>query len=576
MRRWELALADLDQAVRLKADFAEAYHNRGIALAALKQFDAALASYDQAIALKPEQPASHFARGIALNCLNRSPEALASLERALQLAPDFAEGYIERGTTLKRLGRQDLAVASYERASALKPDHDWLQGLCVHERLYLCDWSNLSAEIASLSVKVERGAKAVTPFHLLTLIDSPLLQRRAAQTYAEHKCPSQLAPPLIRRRPQGERIRIGYFSADFFNHATAYLMAQVFERHDRARFHVVGFSFGPEVRDEMSKRLSSAFDELANVHTRSDRDVAELSRERQIDIAVDLKGFTSHSRPEIFAHRAAPIQVSYQGYPGTAGASYIDYIVADRTVIPEQSREHFTERVAYLPDSYFANGVDLAFRQTMHSRSELGLPSSGFVFCCFNNAYKIMPVTFDSWMRVLRQVPGSVLWLLQDGEDAARTLRNEARSRGVDEKRLIFAARTTVSEHLPRHRVADLFLDTLPCNAHTTAFDALSMGLPVLTRAGHSFASRVAASLLNAVGLPELITHDEEHYESLAVALANDPERLAGIRAELQNRRLTAPLFKPQLLTQRLEQAYTLMYQRYRQNLPPQDLEIPA
>jgi predicted O-linked N-acetylglucosamine transferase (SPINDLY family) len=352
-----------------------------------------------------------------------------------------------------------------------------------------------------------------------------------------------------------DKIRLGYYSADFHSHATAYLAAELFERHDRERFEVVAFSFGPSrPEDPMQRRLRGAFDEFLEVDRLSDAEVVRLSREREIDIAVDLKGFTQNERHRIFAYRAAPVQVNYLGYPGTLGAPYMDYLVADPILIPEMSREHYAEKIAYLPHSYQPNDRHRPIAERVFTRAELGLPEAGFVFCCFNNAYKITPETFDSWMRILQRVEGSVLWLLAGSEN----LRREAQARGVSGRRLVFAGRMDLPEHLARLRLADLFLDTLPYNAHTTASDALWAGLPVLTCLGESFAGRVAASLLNAVGLPELITHSREQYE----ALACDPRRLGELRARLAENRSRAPLFDTALFTRHLEDAYLQMYRR--------------
>ena len=346
-------------------------------------------------------------------------------------------------------------------------------------------------------------------------------------------------------------------------------MAELFERHDRSVCELIAFSFGPDTNDEMRKRLVAAFDKFINVRTHSDKDVALLSRSLGIDIAVDLKGYTRQSRPGIFSFRAAPLQVNYLGYPGTMGAEFIDYLIADATLIPEANQQHYSEKIAYLPNSYQVNDAKRPISDKAFTRKELGLPQTGFVFCCFNNNYKITPGTLDGWMRILKQVEGSVLWLLEDNPKAASNLIKEAAHRGVGAERLIFAPRMPLAEHLARHRLADLFIDTLPCNAHTTASDALWAGLPVLTCVGEAFASRVAASLLNGVQLPELITSTQSAYEARAIELATNPESLRHVKQELANHRLTTPLFDTQLFARHLEAAYTAMYERYQADLPP-------
>jgi predicted O-linked N-acetylglucosamine transferase (SPINDLY family) len=395
------------------------------------------------------------------------------------------------------------------------------------------------------------------------------LQRKAAEIWASDNYPANFVLGSIPKRTRREKIRLGYFSADFHNHATSYLMAELFEYHDKDRFELVALSFGPDLQDQMQQRISAAFDKFIDVRKQSDKDVALLSRNLGIDIAIDLKGFTQDSRVGIFAFEAAPIQVNYLGYPGTMGASYFDYLVADKTLIPEGSQIHYSEKIVYLPNSYQVNDTQRRIADKVFAREELDLPDSGFVFCCFNNNYKITPHTFESWMRILRRVDGSVLWLLEDNPTASTNLRKEAQRRDVNPNRLVFAKRIPLPEHLARHCAADLFVDTLPCNAHTTASDALWAGLPVLTCMGEAFASRVAASLLNAIGLPELITSRQEDYEALAVELATNPERLKSVKAKLEQNRLTTPLFDTKLFTRHIEDAYTQMIERYRADLAP-------
>jgi predicted O-linked N-acetylglucosamine transferase (SPINDLY family) len=367
---------------------------------------------------------------------------------------------------------------------------------------------------------------------------------------------------------------VGYFSADFFEHATSFLMAEMFEKHDKTRFELMAFSFGPPTQDEMHKRLTRAFDTFVDVRDQSDDRIAVLAKEMEIDIAVDLKGYTAGSRPGIFARRAAPIQVNYLGYPGTMGADFMDYLLADPTLIPISEQVHYTEKIAYLPDTYQPNDTRRRISGRQFTRTEAGLPDVGFVFCCFNNSFKIMPDTFECWMRILRQVEGGVLWLLEDNSAAAENLKREATSRGIDPNRLVFAKRVAPDEHLARHRLADLFLDTLPCNAHTTASDALWSGLPVLTQLGQTFAGRVAASLLTAIDLPELITANSTDYETLAVQLASDPSNLARIRQKLAQNRSSKPLFDIERFTRNIEAAYSGMIKRHRAGLHPDHLYV--
>jgi len=371
------------------------------------------------------------------------------------------------------------------------------------------------------------------------------------------------------------RIRLGYFSADLYHHATANLMAGLFEQHDRSCFEVIAFSFGPSKADAMRRRLEGAFDQFHDVGYLSDSGIAELATRIGIDIAIDLKGFTQHARSGIFAQRVAPLQVNYLGYPGTMAADYIDYLIADQDVIPSGHTAHYREKIVWLPHCYQVNDDRRALADDTFNRRGAGLPEQGFVFCCFNNNWKITPAVFSLWMQLLQRVPGSVLWLLEDTPLAAANLRRAAAAHGIAAGRLVFAPRMSLDQHLARHRVADLFLDTLPYNAHTTASDALWAGLPVITRQGETFASRVAASLLKAVGLPELITASADAYLALALELANDAPRLAALHQKLADNRLVQPLFDTRLFARHIEAGYTAMWQRYQAGLPPDHITVP-
>jgi protein O-GlcNAc transferase len=572
--RLEDALASYERALAIKPQYPEAHGNRGNVLRELKRFDEALTSYGRALAIEPDNAEVHNNRGIVLQELERTAEALKSYERALEIKPNDAEVYGNLGNALVRLRRWPEALNSYGRALEIKPDQKWLHGNWLHAKMQLCEWRDLDSHVKRLLGEVEQAQRAVLPFHALALTDSLALQQQAARTRVNDSSSLNLLLPAIAKRQRQGKIRLGYYSADYHNHATAYLTAGLFEQHDRSRFELIAFSFGLPQHDDMRRRLTAAFDRFVDVRRTSDQEVAQLSRELLIDIAVDLKGFTEDARMGIFSHRAAPVQVSYLGYPGTMGATYIDYLIADLTLIPPESRQHYTEKIAYLPHSYQANDRERPIGDRNFTREELGLPPTGFVFCCFNNAYKITPDTFDVWMRIMKRVEGSVLWLLADSERVAVNLRREAEVRGVRGARLVFAPRMPLAEHLARQRAADLFLDTYPYNAHTTASDALWAGLPVLTRSGESFAARVAASLLRAAGLPELITTTPEEYEALATELAADPSRLVQLTAKLRRTRLAVPLFDTELFTRHLEDAYAQMYERSIRGLNPEHLYV--
>jgi predicted O-linked N-acetylglucosamine transferase (SPINDLY family) len=555
------ALADYDRAIALNPSSAEAHNNRGVVLRELKRPAEALQSYERAISIKPDFAQAHSNRGAVLGDLGRHAEALQCQDRAIAIRPEFTDAWIRRGVTQRDLGRHPESLGSLTRAMQIDPAFSWLEGLWLHGKMRLYDWKDFPENAARLARRVEAGERATLPFPFIALPGSPALQRTCAETWARSRLQPKRSFPAIPERGARDRLRVGYFSANFQEHAVAYLVADLLEQHDRSSVEVTAFSFGPDTGDATRKRIESAADRFVDVRDRSDEDVARLARELEIDIAVDLMGFTEDGRTGIFALRAAPVQVSYLGYPGTMGAEFIDYLIADDVVVPEAEEGFYAEKVIRLPGSYQVNG-HRAISDRIFTREEQGLPSSGFVFCCFNNNYKITPSTFDGWMRILGRVDGSVLWVLGDNGTAERNLQSEAEKRGIASSRLVFANRLPLAEYIARYRLADLFLDTLPYNGHSTTSDALWSGLPVLTCVGKTFAGRVGASLLQAIDLPDLITQTPTQYEDLAVALATEPDRLRDIRRRLEANRLTTPLFDAQRFTRNLEAAYRRMVAR--------------
>nr|AAR38497.1 TPR repeat protein [uncultured marine bacterium 583] len=561
------------KALAIKPDYAEAHYNLGNALKNLGQLDAAVECYKKALAIKPDYADACNNLGNALKNLGQLDAAVKCYEKAVAIKPDYAEAYHNNGSVMRRLKRQDEALASYESAIAIKPNLDFILGDLLSTKMSLCIWDDLAHRINELTKKINNGEKVISPFALLALIDDPEVQKKTAEIYANEKFPQSHVLSKIGRYPKHKKIRIGYFSADFRNHPVSHLTAELYEIHDRNQFEIYAFSFGPDTEDEMNLRIKAGVDHFHDVRTMSHKDVAILSRSVEIDIAVDLGGFNQDSRTEIFAMSAAPIQISYIGYAGTMGANYYDYLVADQTIIPEKNQKYCSEKIAYLP-SYQVNDSKQSPPGTIFTRKDLGLPETGFVFCCFNNTYKITPTTFDGWGRILEQVDGSVLLIYADNELAEINLTKEIVLRGINPSRLIFGKRLPKPEYLARYRVADLFLDTLPYNAGTTASDALRMGLPVLTCMGKSFASREAASVINAFNLPELITTTQEQYESLAIELATKPEKLIIIKDKLVNNLPTAPLYDTPLFTRHLESAYLTMYEKYQQGLDPDHIYV--
>ena len=570
------ALASYERATVLRPGWVLAWHNRGHVLRDLRRLPEALACYDRVLALDPRHAEAHNSRGVALLGLKQPAEALASLAQALQLQPDLAQAWVHRGVALQALGRLDEAAQAYGQALSLDPSSPALRGTWLNTRLRLCDWQDLPAQLDLLAHDLAAGRDAAPPFSALALFDDPELHRQAALAHARARLPAQpsLGPEPPRAALGTRRIRVGYYSANFHHHAMMCLIAEMLEAHDRSRFELHAYSFGPDRPDAVRRRVVRAMDHFTDVRSLADADVARLSRRAGIDIAVDLMGYTHDARPGILAEGCAPVQVAYMGYPGTLAVPHIHYVVADAVLLPDDQQALYSEKRVAMPHSYMANDSGRVIADRAFSRLELGLPDSGFVFACFNNPYKILPATFDVWMRILQRVPGSVLWLLQDHPMTAINLRREAQARGVDGSRLVFAQRLRTDEHLARHRAADLFLDTWPYNAHTTASDALWAGLPLLTCPGRSFASRVAASLLSTLGLPELVAASPADYEARAVDFGLHPQRLQAVRQALQTRRAQSPLFDGRVFAHHLGQAFEAMLARHHAGLPPAAMAV--
>ena len=569
----DAAVKNFEQALAIKPDYAEAHNNLGNAFKSLGQLGAAVKSYAESLDIEPDHADAHNNLGNTLRELGRLDAAVKSCQKALLIKPDFADAHYNLGITFRQLKQLDKALASYERAISLDPSIDFALGVLLNTKMHLSLWDDLTKNLNELTKKINNGEKIIIPFDFLALIDDPEVQRKNTEIYANEKYPQSDVLPKIERYPEHKKIRIGYFSADFGNHPVAHLTAELYEMHDRNQFEIHAFSFSLDTEDEMHLRIKAGVDHFHDVLTMPHQDVAMLARSVELDIAVDLGGYTQDCRTEIFAMSAAPIQISYIGYLGTMGANYYDYLVADQTIIPEKNQQYYSEKIAYLPN-YQVNDSKQSLPETVFTRKDLELPETGFVFCCFNNTFKFTPTTFDGWGRILEQVDGSVLIIYAANESAKANLTKEIVLRGIDSSRLIFGKHLPKAEYLARYRVADLFLDTLPYNAGTTASDALRMGLPVLTCMGDSFASRVAASLLHAINLPELITTTQEQYESLAIELATNPEKLKTIKDKLVNNLSTAPLYDTPLFTRHLESAYLTMYDRYQQGLEPDHIYV--
>lgn len=564
------AIAACRAALEFHPDHADSWYRLANLLREARQFGEAVDAYLKLLAIEPEHAPALAQLGRVLMEMEHHEEAARTLRLAVRLAPTNGLAHCDLGVTLSAAGKTDEAIVALAHATETMPNHYGLWGRLLAMQGYLCDWESRQV-LPMLPVQTELS---IIPFDALPFEDEPLRQMQRSQVYVgERHRPVQ--PPFVARPPRaGGKIRIGYLSADFYEHATLCLMSGLLRAHDRSRFEIHVYDFSPRAGGVARARMGDQVDSFVQVRDMTDRQIVDLVRSHDLDIAVDLKGHTKDARVQIFAERVAPIQINYLGYPGTMGLEAMDYILADPIVVPAGSEGFYNEKILRLPHSYQPNDDHRTIIDSSEDRAALGLPEGGFVFCCFNQGYKITPREFDIWMRLLREVDGSVLWLVHGGDKAAENLRKEAVRRGVDPDRLVFAPKRPHSEHLGRHRHADLFLDTFAVNAHTTASDALWGGLPVLTLAGRQFAARVAASVVTAVGLPELVVESEQAYYETARDLARSPDRMAEITARLAANRRTEPLFDTIGYTRQIEAAYAAVHERRLQGLAPDHVQI--
>jgi predicted O-linked N-acetylglucosamine transferase (SPINDLY family) len=570
------ALIFLNQCLEFTPDNPLLHFNIAKAFSSLQRESDAIQHHLKAVELDPVNQDAWLNYGRSLDNLRQREDALDCYERAIALKPDLMEAWFNKGKICGELKRYEEALHAYITAYQLRPSEPFLLGIILHYKMLICDWQDLEGLCLKVQQDIRNHEKVVEPFGFQGISRSESDLLLAAKLFVETRFPATKTTS-IRAIESGERkIRIAYLCGEFRDQATSVLMAGVYESHDHQRFDVYALDNGWNDGGKLRPRMEKAFKEIINISHMTDQLVIQLIQDLKIDILVNLNGYFGEARQNIFAHHVAPIQVNYLGFPGTLGAEYMDYIIADSFVIPPESRQFYVEKVAYLPNTYQANDSKRVIADQKLTRKELGLPESGFIFCSFNNSYKITPETFDGWMRILKAVDASILWLIEDNAPAVRNLKSEALKRGISPDRIIFATRLPLPEHLARHQVANLFLDTLPYNAHTTASDALWAELPVVTCVGDTFPGRVAASLLNAIGLNELITYSQEQYESLAIELATHPQKLQLIKNRLHANRLTKPLFNTALFTKHLEAAYTQMYQRYREHLVPDHIAIEA
>jgi protein O-GlcNAc transferase len=567
------ALADCERALRLQPSLAEARYARWSAMMGLRQFDSVVAEIDASPQGAADDPEIVLLRANAQRQLGRANDAVSCYERALELRPDFADALLSLATLHVAERRYDQAAATFERLLAIAPDYEFARGACLNAKLQIFDWSDFEQSAQRIIADMDGSKKVDLPLTFLSISDDPELQWRCASTHAQ-TLPRTRAPNFPRRAMGHDRIRVAYISADFLEHPMAYLLAGLFEAHDRTRFEVFAVSYRSDPRSPMAERLKAAFEHFIDVSERSDGEIAELIHALEIDIAVDLMGYTAEERPGVLVRRPASLQVSYIGFPATMGAEHMDYIVADPYVTPPASAPYFSEQVVRLPECFQANDSKRISDPRPVTRAEAGLPEDAFIWCAFHASFKINPPLFDVWARLLRAQPNSVLWLISNTALAELNLRREAARRGIEPGRLIFAKREPYPRHLARLALADLCLDTWPFNGGATTSDALWSGVPVVTRSGRAFASRMSGSLLRTVGLSELATESFAEYKQLALSLAADGDALAAVRARLKEGRATGALFDTDRFRRDLESAYVRMWQRHERGEAAESFDV--
>ena len=580
LNQHEEVIQAYEDALKINPNFPDPYNNltvvyrkQGLINNVISSFKMAINSMEKVVAIDPADTDTHNNLGIAYTEINSLDNAVKSFKKAVSINPKFADAYNSLGIVLDRLNQYEDAIKAFEKAFNINPNIDYILGNILNAKMHSCNWNNLSNLFANLKKKVNNNTKIVDPFNLMSWLDDPALQRKATEIRINSEYPKIIEMFDINPYPKHSKIRIGYFSPDFRMHPVGFLTAKLYELHDRQHFEVHAFSFGIDIKDEINNRIKNGVDYFHYVDSLSHEEIVKLTRSLEIDIAIDLTGLTADSRTDIFSMSVAPIQLSYIGYLGTMGADYYDYLIADPVMIPQENQKHYVEKIIYLPSFQVNDSSELPPEITL-SRKDLGLPEKGFVFCCFNNTSKLTPTTFDSWARILNAVEKSVLIIYVNNESAKINLTKEITHRGVDSKRLIFAESISRSKYLARYRVADLFLDTHPYNAGTTASDALRMGLPMIALKGQSYQSRMGASIVNALNLPELITNTPEEYESLAIELASNPDKLKAIKDKLNINLSTAPLYDTKLFTKNLESAFTQIYERHHKGLQPDHIYV--
>ena len=574
LRNFDQAILQYKKAITYKNLYLDAYVNLANLFKETKQFEEAIKNYDLAINLNPKLAEVYNNKGNALKEIRKFEEAIKNYDLAINLNPNFAEAYFNTATALQDIKNFEKAVLYFEKALLLDKEIPFCKGYLLHAKMLCCNWSGLNELYKEIYNDVEKNRYSATPFGYQAICDDESNLQKCAQLYSSKRFPEIKNNLFSKKVSKNKKIKIGYLCGEFREQATSILMTEVWEKHNKEDFEIIAFDSGWDDKSLRRNRIINAFDKFIDISKVSDLDAAKIIYKEQIDILINLNGFFGTGRPVVFSYRPAGIQINYLGFPGTIGSKYIDYILCDQTVVPPESKKFYNEKIIYLPDSYQANDTKRNISDKKFLREELSLPKESFVFCCFNNNYKITPNMFDVWARLLKKIDNSVLWLIDGNSEATENLKKEAKIRNIDVCRLIFAKRMKLEDHLARHKNADLFLDTLPYNAHTTASDSLWAGLPVLTCLGKAFPGRVAASLLRSLDLPELITYSENEYISKAEELALNPEKLTLIKNKLDTNKFSQPLFNTELFCRNLESAFKIIFEKYSLGLETEDIRL--
>ena len=574
LRNFDQAILQYKKAITYKNLYLDAYVNLANLFKETKQFEEAIKNYDLAINLNPKLAEVYNNKGNALKEIRKFEEAIKNYDLAINLNPNFAEAYFNTATALQDIKNFEKAVLYFEKALLLDKEIPFCKGYLLHAKMLCCNWSGLNELYKEIYNDVEKNRYSATPFGYQAICDDESNLQKCAQLYSSKRFPEIKNNLFSKKVSKNKKIKIGYLCGEFREQATSILMTEVWEKHNKEDFEIIAFDSGWDDKSLRRNRIINAFDKFIDISKVSDLDAAKIIYKEQIDILINLNGFFGTGRPVVFSYRPAGIQINYLGFPGTIGSKYIDYILCDQTVVPPESKKFYNEKIIYLPDSYQANDTKRNISDKKFLREELSLPKESFVFCCFNNNYKITPNMFDVWARLLKKIDNSVLWLIDGNSEATENLKKEAKIRNIDVCRLIFAKRMKLEDHLARHKNADLFLDTLPYNAHTTASDSLWAGLPVLTCLGKAFPGRVAASLLRSLDLPELITYSENEYISKAEELALNPEKLTLIKNKLDTNKFSQPLFNTELFCRNLESAFKIIFEKHSLGLETEDIRL--